>query len=129
MMEEGGTWPEPSRDEDDRETIKSPTRIHAVARQLEFGHLQTRMRAQESAGKADLTLSNAGFILGTSTYGKVTQRAELPALRDCVSGSSVLPRCSYPSLPFANVERKRNYVARDFFLLQQNNGYGGGYGR
>ena len=117
--------PGSSLDEDGGETIEIPARMHAVGRELEFLRPRVAMPPQKSAGKADLTLTNAGFILGASTYGKVIQRAELPALRDCVSGSSVLPRCSYPSSPFANVERK--YVARDSFLLQQN-GYGGRYG-
>ena len=114
-----------SLDEDASETIEIPTRIHAVTRRFQF-RLREKRVSRKKRQQADLTLTNAGFILGASTYGKVTQRAELPALRDCVSGSSVFPRCSYPSSPFANVER--NYVARDSLLLQQN-GYGGSYGR
>ena len=94
--------PESSLDEDG---IEIPTRIHAVGRRLVFCRLGTATCPPKNASEADLTLANAGFILGASTYGKVTQRAELPALRDCVSGSSVPPRCSYPSSPFANVER------------------------
>jgi hypothetical protein len=120
--------PGSSLNEDGRETDPDANPNACRSQAPRVSTAASAMPPQKSAGKADLTLTNAGFILGASTYGKVTQRAELPALRDCVSlGRPFSHAAPYPSSPFANVERK--YVARDSFLLQQNNGYGGGYGR